>query len=226
MSPLSNLLLAAAVLGLAAAAPAPAPQTTPLPSPTTSCSQHWSPDLYQVFLDYPDHNVTVPNNRSPTDPNQMFYMMQGVNKKDSRGAVVSFSGAPPSAKTCVLGWGQSVLGRNLANYGSATLLRVWQLDLGGKALTDVVEKVTLNTIKPIIKPGSMQGGKGYGIGGADFGGWAKEVKTQQHTTGTVECAEEMAFYIEFDDDVQEGMIITLQDPAAQAGWFVSYTGAC
>jgi hypothetical protein len=218
MSPLSNLLLAAAVLGLAAAAPTPDHGAAP-PGATVTCSAHWGPDFYQVFLDYPDHNVTVPNNRSPTTPNQMFYMVQGVNQKDSRAAVISFSGAPAAAKTCTIGWAQSITGRNLANYGAASLVSVSQLDLGGKALTDVVDKVTLNTIKPLIKPGK-------GVGSADFGGWGLTALSTPHSTGEVECAEEMAFYVEFYDKVQEGMIITLQDPTAQAGWFMSFTDAC
>lgn len=224
MSPLTTILLAAAILGVTAAAPAP--QATPPPAPTITCSQNWSPDFYQVFLDYPDHNVTVPNNRSPKDPNQIFYMVQGVHQKDSRGAVISFPSNPTNAQSCTLGWSQSKLGRNLANYGAASALRVWQLELGGKPLTDVVGKVTLNSIKPIIKPGTMIAGKGNGIGSADFGGWAKEAHDEGHTTGSVECAEEMAFYLEFADQEQEGMVVMLQDAANQAGWYVSFTGAC
>jgi hypothetical protein len=213
MYPLSNILLVAPVLGLAAAAPAP--QATP----TAACSQHYSPDFYQVFLDYPDHNVTVPNNHSPTLPNQNFYMVQGVYRKDSRGAVISFSGNPTSAESCTLGWSQSIKGSNLANYGAATALNIYQLDLGGKVLTDVVEKVTYNTIKPIIKPGPV-------FGGADFGGWGNTAKDGSHTSGTTECAEEMGFYVEFSSEVEEGMIVMLQNPAIKAGWFLSHTGAC
>ncbi|ORY57751.1 uncharacterized protein BCR38DRAFT_448582 [Pseudomassariella vexata] len=124
--------------------------------------------------------------------------------------VAVFSGIPPTAKSCTLGWSQSdSTSRTFVVEGSGLIAASPLTGFPAEG-----EPVSTNSIKPFetavddaLTP--------------DFTSWDQVAAAWNHTAGAVDCAEEIHLKLEIDARNGDGHVYFEQDAAN--GLYVSYT---